>query len=136
MKWILAALCVFSLSAHASYYEENCANADGTARWMEGHNDNHAHFRLINDQGEWQSAEFYTGDLKVTLKSKRTIKKEESGGECWAGEDHWFSATATVEPSEEVAEKFKEFFGKSSFTDYVICHYQYSGDTGGEGCDN
>ncbi|HXH32737.1 MAG TPA: hypothetical protein VNJ01_18200 [Bacteriovoracaceae bacterium] len=130
MKLVFTALVLaLSLGAQASYFEDNCSNGDGTARWETGHNNNEIYFRVQDDStGEYSEHKFSASDVKIKFTKKKHIAKRTVDYQCSSTFHTYYSATAQVTPREEIRTQFNSIFKSGKFKDFVICHDQVSGE--------
>ncbi len=128
-RWTILLGLLTALTAHASYFEDNCSDADGNVRWEEGHNDNQIFIKYWDEAAqEYKTKTFDVSDVKVKLTKKRTLLKKKTSGQCWFGESHKYAAYAVVTPTAEIKEEFKRITKKSSLKDYVICHDRWDSE--------
>lgn len=129
MRLIFAsAFALLTSTSFASYYSYTCATADGVARWEDGHNDYSIYFNYYDQSDQPRKLTYDFDKVSVKFKNKKTIRIINRDENCYASQDHYFSAHATVTPIKEIEPEFKKAFGKT-FTDYVICHYHESGES-------
>ena len=118
-----------TLSAQASYFENNCSNADGDVRWEEGHNENQVYFSYYDQvSGTYKTANFDVGMVNIKFTKKKTLLKKNTSGQCWAGAIHKYSSHALITPTSEFKEEFIKIHKASSLKDYVICHDRWDGE--------